>query len=163
MTKGGAETEAVLRSAIRENDAHAHHVVRSRGLTASFFPLTEPALGRLTDEQVGYVDQLIYRFSKMQDSLGMRLLPALYRLLEGDDEPRPFLDILNRLERLDVLTVDNWQTFRNLRNQLAHEYPDRREQTVQTLNVLYADMDAFLELYQKVRAVVSGRLHDIGR
>ena len=41
----------------------------------------------------------------MQDSLGTRLIPSLYNLLEADDNPKPFFNILRRLEELGILTA----------------------------------------------------------
>jgi len=38
------------------------------------FPLTESKLSRLSDIELALFDQLIYRFSKLQDSMGTRLL-----------------------------------------------------------------------------------------
>ena len=36
-------------------------------------------------------------------------------------------DRLNRLEKLGYLDVDNWLAWREVRNRLAHEYPDQPE------------------------------------
>jgi hypothetical protein len=80
----------------------------------------DPALRRLSD-------QIIYRFMKLQDALGERLVPAtLARLLETY-EPWSMRDRLDRLEKLGFLEVDLWLAWRDVRNRLAHEYPDAPE------------------------------------
>lgn len=107
---------------------------------------------RFSESEIEHIDQFIYRFSKMQDSMGTRLIPALYSWLEGDSTPKPFLDILNRFEKLSIIkSVDNWQLFRNLRNNLAYDYPESLAQTVATLNLLYCEIDKFLLIFQQLK------------
>jgi hypothetical protein len=81
---------------------------------------TDPALRRLSD-------QILYRFMKLQDALGERLVPAtLARLLEPY-EAWSMRDRLDHLEKLGFLDVDPWLEWRDVRNRLAHEYPDAPE------------------------------------
>ena len=113
-----------LDSAIRECDAHIGKLERGQGLLAEFFPLTARAFRSLDESRLEHIDQFIYRFSKLQDAMGKRLFPTLYGLLEEDESPRPFIDILTRLEKLGVITdAEDWQVLRNIRNTIAHEYP----------------------------------------
>lgn len=142
-----------LQSALQECDSHVHRLERSSGLLAAFFPLTRTALEQAQDQQIEHIDQFIYRFMKLQDSLGTRLLPSLYTILEQNTQPRPFLDILNRLEQLEVLpSVADWQFFRNLRNNFAHDYPETIDQTVLTLNTLHSHWPRLRQFYQHIRA-----------
>jgi len=61
---------------------------------------------------------------KLQDALGERLVPAtLARLLEPY-EAWSMRDRLDRLEKLGFLDVDPWLEWHDVRNRLAHEYPD---------------------------------------
>jgi hypothetical protein len=153
------ELLSTLRSAISENDSHEHKIQRAHQGLSGVFPLTVTGFPGLPEETVTLVDQFLYRFTKMQDSLGTRFLPALHSLLEGDDRARPFLDVLNRLEQLGVLTsVETWQLFRTLRNRLAHDYPETIVQTVETLNLLYAEIGTFVQLYRVARAACDDRL-----
>ena len=148
------QAEQTIESSIRENDAHVLRLQRAQSLLAQFFPLTEEEFVHLDEDQIEHVDQFIYRFSKLQDSMGTRLLPSVYAWLERDTKPRPFLDILNRLEKLDVLSdVEKWQFFRNLRNNLAHDYPESIHQTVETLNILFAEINNLIALYTQVRSL----------
>jgi len=102
----------------------------------------------MEDETVVLIDQLIYRFSKLQDAIGYRLFPLLYTILENNSEPRPFIDILNYLEKLKIIdSAEEWQFLRNLRNNLAHDYPESVKQTVETLNILYKKWDALKIMY----------------
>ena len=150
--------QKTIESALKENDMHIRRLERSRSLLAPLFPLSVEAFSNLTEEEIEHIDQFIYRFTKLQDSMGRRLLPAMYTWLENDDRPMPFLDMLNRLEQLQVIDdVGKWQFFRNLRNNLAHDYPESVEQTVDTLNVLYNEIQALEDMYLKVRSVWNQR------
>lgn len=148
-----------LKSALIENDSHSVIIQNNRNLLIKHFPLTIEKLENMEQTHKAFLDQFLYRFLKMQDSLGTRLIPGLYNLLEADDNPRPFLDILRRLEKLGVITGEqDWQFFRELRNNLAHEYPDSKEQTINSLNLLFEEMPRFIALYHGLQQQTRQRL-----
>ena len=72
-------------------------------------------------------DQILYRFTKLQDSMGERLIPATLGWLQEPHEAWPMRDRLDRLEKLGYLDVDAWLQWRDVRNRLAHEYPGAAE------------------------------------
>ena len=61
----------------------------------------DPGLRRLTD-------QILYRFTKLQDTMGERLIPATLGWLQEPHEAWPMRDRLDRLEKLGYLDVDPW-------------------------------------------------------
>jgi len=77
--------------------------------------------------KVRVVDQLLFRFTKLQDAVGERLVPATLAVLHEPYEAWPMRDRLNRLDKLGYLNVADWLTWREIRNRLAHEYPDLPE------------------------------------
>ncbi len=81
---------------------------------------------RLTSEQRRLLNQLAYRFIKLQDTLGERVLPGLL-VLKGEPlaESATFAEKLQCLDRLGAIaSAENWRVLRELRNQIAHEYSD---------------------------------------
>lgn len=147
-----------LKSSIRECEAHLRQLTRCLSFLGEFFPLSVPTFSSLSDERIEHIDQFIFRFSKFQDALGLRFFPALYSLLENDDGPRPFLDILAKLESYGVVKdASEWQFFRNLRNNLAHDYPESVQTTVSALNSLFEKWNGFLEIYRTARAFLESR------
>jgi len=72
-------------------------------------------------------DQLLFRFTKLQDAMGERLVPATLQHLSEPFEDWPMRDRLNRLEKLGYLDVGDWLRWREVRNRLAHEYPDQQD------------------------------------
>jgi len=87
-------------------------------------------------EHLAYSDQIIYRFSKLQDCMGAKLFKSVL-LYEGENVNKPFLDILNQLEAIDIITVDEWFEIRDLRNEIAHDYEDNDEIAINILNTIY--------------------------
>ncbi len=145
------EIRLKIESSILENKSHQQKIERATKLLQGLFPTDVNSFQAFSQQEIEHIDQFIYRFTKMQDSLGLRLIPALYTWLEGDTRPKPFLDILNGLEKLGIIdSVDEWQFFRNLRNNLAHDYPESLAQTVETLNLLFAEIGKFLDIFQQL-------------
>jgi hypothetical protein len=143
---------ATIESAISEGESHLRHMRRAAGILSRYFPLTPTTLHDLPEDHVAVLDQFIYRFTKLQDSMASRLLPSLHAFLRADDTPRPFLDVLSYLEKLGALTSEeSWQFFRGLRNGLAHDYPESAEQTTQTLNELFERRNEIWAMFTAAR------------
>ena len=87
-------------------------------------------------EHLAYSDQIIYRFSKLQDCMGAKLFKSVL-LYEGENVNKPFLDILNQLEIIDIINVDEWFEIRDLRNEIAQIYEDNDEIAINILNTIY--------------------------
>jgi hypothetical protein len=72
-------------------------------------------------------DQILYRFTKPQDAMGERLVPAtLTWLLTPHNEPQedwPMRDRLDRLEKPGFLDVETWLAWPDVSNRLAQEDP----------------------------------------
>lgn len=72
------------------------------------------------------VEAFVSRFSRLQDTVGDKLLPALLRAL--GETPGAALDNLDRAERLGWLpSADDWMAARLLRNRMVHEYVEDPE------------------------------------
>ena len=137
---------------LKECEQHRAHL-QSAWLEAVDFPAlkTEAKDYTLTDSQIRTLDQLIFRFGKLQDAIGTRLLPTLLQLLQEWQENEAFLDKLNRAEKLGLLySVDQWQRLRELRNQITHEYPDNPEAIIIGLRRLVAHVPILLEMHEQI-------------
>jgi hypothetical protein len=117
-----------------------------------YFPLTETILGNLSPVELAFFDQLIYRFSKLQDSMGTRLFRQLLESLEEDVSALPFIDILNRMERLNLIPdAREWIALRQTRNTVSHEYPFFKEIQADELNLLGTDVVKLSAIWSKLR------------
>ena len=71
------------------------------------------------------LDQFAYRYTRLQDDIGAKLMPAVLKSLGEDVAPMSALDRFFRLEQLGWLaSADDWQSLRQIRNQFTHDYPD---------------------------------------
>lgn len=81
--------------------AHALGQWAAQGEPALAAVEADPALRQLTD-------QILFRFMKLQDTMGERLIPATLAFLAEPCEDRPMRDKLDRLEKLGYLDVEAW-------------------------------------------------------
>jgi hypothetical protein len=64
-----------LRDAWQHCERHLHHLCHALGAIQKSLPMTAEKLAMLDDEAVQDWDQLILRFTKLQDTMGTRLFP----------------------------------------------------------------------------------------
>lgn len=101
------------------------------------FPLDEEKYNKLSMDDLSYLDQLIFRFSKLQDSMGNRLFPVVLANLGEDITGKPFIDLLTKLEQLNLLEDHKqWLILRETRNLVTHEYPFFTPEIIEGLNLL---------------------------
>ena len=86
---------------------------------------------------MSFVDQLVFRFSKLQDTLGEKVFPAILRLSEEEVKRKTFIDILNRLEELGIIEKNEWLKLREIRNEIAHEYSFNTNEQVESITNVY--------------------------
>jgi len=127
-----------LAGALWECRRHARHLAMALHALERMAPLKAHQLEHLTDDEIRSVDQFIFRYTCLQDSLGQKTFKYL---LEATGEPLPpvatFIDRLHVLERLGVLSASEWENTRVIRNRLAHEYPDAEKRR----QILHAAME----------------------
>ena len=98
-------------------------------------------------ETMRILDQLLFRFTKLQDALGTRLIPATLDRLSEPFEQWPMIDRLNRLEKLGYVDVESWLRWREVRNRLAHEYPDHPETRFAAIEAAIAAASDLVEVH----------------
>ena len=102
-------------------------------------------------EKLRILDQLLFRFLKLQDAVGLRLIPATLATLSEPFEDWPMIDRLNRLEKLGFVDVADWLRWRETRNRLAHEYPDDPDVRFATLLAPIASAAELAAAYRQWR------------
>lgn len=116
-------------------------------------PQTGAELAGASYPVVASIELLTSRFGKLQDHLGGQLVPLA---LELGAEPLPaaatFLDRLLLLEKRQVLpSVAEFRRLRELRNELAHDYPDDPDEAVAALALVVAAVPALLAVEAALR------------
>ena len=61
-----------------ECDRHEEKIQIAKKNLSALIPLSEEKYCALNDVDVSFIDQLIFRFSKLQDSLGEKIFPAIF-------------------------------------------------------------------------------------
>lgn len=125
--------------------------VEGLGIT---LPMSVEYYKNLNTEQVRCVDQFIFRFSKLQDAMGAKIFRYLLELLDEDISSLPMCDILNRLERyLIIPSANEWIYIRELRNEIAHDYPLLELDVVAILNELFSKVEVLSGIYDNLKKV----------
>jgi len=75
-------------------------------------------------------------------------------LYQGENINKPFLDILNSLERINVLDVEEWFEIRDLRNEIAHEYEDNENMAINILNTIYELKQELEKILNRIKGMI---------
>jgi hypothetical protein len=116
---------------------HAQRLQMALDRLNPFLPFDTHNLNNLDPEHLGYLELLTNRFSKLQDAIGAKIFPLILEALEEQEDisKKTFIDILNRLEKLEILpSTDHWRDMRDIRNHITHEYPENPNLMVINLN-----------------------------
>ena len=98
-------------------------------------------------EKIKAIDSFIYRFTKIQDKMGDKFFPAILRELQEYKNSMALIDVLNKLEKLELLeNSDDWIDYRKLRNSLTHEYPNNSDEVLEAINIS-------IEVYEKMKQI----------
>lgn len=156
MTKIVTQQELLLHQ-IKIINIHAKRLFDAHSVIVQFLPLTAEKLDHLTVQQLSFIDMMTFRFSKVQDSIGSKIFPIILNLLQ--EEAPAFIDKLNKLEQLGYITsADWWISLRELRNQIAHDYPDEPELVAQRTNDFAQATQELLAFWQELVNKIQGLL-----
>ena len=117
-----------------------------------FLPFNNINYKDLNDDSIGNIDSFLFRFTKLQDTIGQKLFTLFLKFLEEEVEIMSFLDILNRLEKLEYITSSkNWILIRKIRNEITHEYSKETSYIIQNLNIIFSYKDELIEIFNKIK------------
>ena len=137
-----------LERIFRECDAHQARMVSAHQKIQYKLPLQRDGYVQLSDDEITYIDQFLFRYAKLQDAMEQRLFKGILVYFQEDVEALPFLDILNRLENLEIIaSAEKWQELREIRNAIAHEYDESPELMVQMLNAIFSSTEVLIDIY----------------
>ncbi len=71
------------------------------------------------------VNSFLFNYTKIQDRIGAKIFKkVLFELKEINDFSLPMIDVLNILEKLNIIdNAQDWDRLREIRNAISHEYP----------------------------------------
>ncbi len=134
-----------------ECDKHLTRIQSAGKKMKSIMPMDSNRFENLSETEVQIIDQFIFRFMKLQDSMGEKLFRALLIFLDENIEQKPFIDILNRLEKLEIIDdVESWKRLRDIRNELSHQYEDDSEDMSIAINKVYQEKETIETIYNRI-------------
>ncbi len=95
------------------------------------------------------LNSFLFNFIKIQDKVGAKLFKkVLIELKEIDSQSVPMRDVLNILEKLEIIkSVDDWDRLREIRNSLTHEYPLNIEERVENIELTLNGYEILKNIY----------------
>jgi len=144
---------------LNQCDKHMQRVEEAYGDISPILPLSVEKYKNLSKDEVQAIDQYLFRFAKLQDTLGDKLFKLILREYEPTDEVLPFIDLLNKLEKLGFIdSAKEWLYLRKIRNEIAHQYDDEPEEMTQAINNIMNHKEIIKEIYLKVKEKSGGLL-----
>jgi hypothetical protein len=125
--------------------------------------LTATELEHLSRQDRRLLDQFAYRYTRLQDDMGVRLIPAILRSLGEEVSAMPVIDRLNRLEQLSWLpSAEEWTELRRIRNEFTHEYPETPEERLERLQLATASASRLLDILATFSEKIASRFTGAG-
>jgi hypothetical protein len=144
-----------LNQRLYECNKHIEKINDAKEYLKDLMPLSVDSYLKIDKIQSSFIDQLIFRFSKLQDTIGGFLFKAILILAKEDVKSMTFLDILNRLEELKIIDKNRWLYLRESRNEIAHEYSFNQEEVVDNINMIYEKTDELIKVYESILNFIS--------
>ena len=96
------------------------------------------------------LNALIFRFSKLQDLIGSKIFRHYLEFSGYDTNEKNFYDILKEIEKEGIVDIDRWDELRKYRNQIAHEYPEAEEETIETINLFVEKSESLIAIARRI-------------
>ena len=140
-----------LEKYFHECDKHIQRIEEAYADIANKIPLTAKEYIELDKDSVQALDQYIFRFSKLQDTMGDKIFRLIFSLYNETNEAIPLRDLLNKLEKLGFLySAKEWINLRNIRNEIAHQYDDEPEESSRAINNIVMQKAIIIKIYQNI-------------
>ena len=114
----------------------------------SDFKFTITEYEKLAVEQKAVLDAYLKRFASLQDFLGAKVFRVL--LDTAGISYTKMSEILTLIEKEEIISLDKWIEFRNVRNELEHYYPDELEEALKDLKYCVDSFEYMQEVVLKV-------------
>ncbi len=146
-----------LYSLISICETHSKRLKASLSFLKELLPLSVDKYKALTEHELAYIDQMSYRYGKLQETMG-KLLRTLLITLEEDVKSSPFIDVLNTAEKTGIIdSAQEWIMLRELRNILTHEYSEKVDDIIEGINKLYEISHRLLKIYEELLNYINNK------
>ena len=80
-----------------------------------------------------------------------------FQKILNENVDKPFLDILNSLEKLEILDVDEWFELREIRNEIADNYEENETTGRAIINSLYNSKNELQSILKMINCNTGGQ------
>lgn len=144
--------EIKLQKYFRECDKHLQRIEEAYEDIKKFIPISCTSYKHLTKEEVRSIDQYLFRFAKLQDTIGDKIFKLIIAKYEENVDKLPFLDILNKLEKIGILSsAKKWIGLRKIRNDISHQYEEEEDEISLAINNIIAQKEVIKNIYLKIK------------
>lgn len=141
-----------LQKYFKECEKHLLRMEQAYNEIKSILPLSHNQYSNLQDEEVKNIDQFLFRFSKMQDTIGDKIFKIILQDYNPDFQKLSFLDFLHELEKREIITsAQDWIILRKVRNNIAHQYDDEPEEMSQAINDIFAQFSTLKQIFEQLK------------
>lgn len=149
----------ILEKYFTQCDKHKQRIEEAYSDIHSLLPLNSEKYTNLKKENVQALDQYLFRFAKLQDTLGDKVFKAILTFYENDVTKLTFIDVINKLEKLEYLhSAEQWFNLRKIRNNISHQYDDDPEEMSLAINSIVLQKENLLKVYERIKKVYAEQL-----
>jgi len=112
------------------------------------FNFTKEEFFYLDTPQKGVLEAYLKRFASLQDYLGAKVFKTL--LDNAGISYTKMSEVLTLIEKEGIISLEKWIEFRNIRNELEHDYPDELQEALKDLKYCIKEFDFMEEVVFKV-------------
>ena len=112
------------------------------------FQFTIDEFNNLNTPQKAVLEAYLKRFASLQDYLGAKVFKSLLDI--SGISYRKMSEVLTLIEKEKIVSLDRWIEFRNIRNELEHDYPDELEEALRDLKKCVDSFDYMERVVLKV-------------
>ncbi|MCX7821447.1 MAG: nucleotidyltransferase substrate binding protein [Brevinematales bacterium] len=117
---------------------------------SNYLPINQDKINELynNEETLSILDQIAYRYIKIQDTIGK--LIRVYLFLKGEDiNEKAMIDIINIGEKIGIpIDEELWLKMRVIRNMITHEYPESLQDIAKSINEVHKLLPKFIKLFE---------------
>jgi len=133
---------------------HKKRLLSAKENLKNIMPIDVTQYKKLDDTTISLIDQMLFRFSKLQDALGEKVFNKILDIFGENIKKMTFIDKLNRLEELELLDKNQWLELRKYRNEIAHEYSYNQQEVVDSINLIYS----LIKILDQISTYLSAKL-----
>lgn len=117
-------------------------------IEAMEFDFSVEMFQKLDIAQKAVLEAYLKRFSSLQDYLGAKVFKSLLDI--SGISYRKMSEVLSLVEKEEIISLDKWIEFRNIRNDLEHDYPDELQEALKDLRYCVDSFEDLSEIVEKV-------------